>query len=203
MARPHLRLTGRTFGKLTALEYVGRSSWMCSCECGGEVVRKTNLLLSGLYLHCGCARRSIATHGMSHTSTHWIWSNMVSRCTRPNAPNWKYYGGRGITTCDRWRTSFSAFLEDMGVRPVGYTLDRIDNDGPYSRANCRWVTRETQMNNTRANRRITHGGRTQTITQWARERGVPVWRLRRRITAGWAMERALADCSCSARARDA
>lgn len=81
--------------------------------------------------------------------TYRAWANMRQRCTNPNNPKWEYYGGRGITVCARWADSFEAFLADMGVRPEGMSLDRIDTNGNYGPDNCRWTTWSEQVKNRR------------------------------------------------------
>src|SRR5204863_7300664 len=100
-----------------------------------------------------------------------IWSSFRQRCTNPKDKSWGNYGGRGITVCERWHV-FKNFLADMGPRPPGYQLDRIDNDGGYQPGNCRWTTSSKNNNNKRTNRRITYLSKTQTTTEWARELGM-------------------------------
>lgn len=86
-------------------------------------------------------------HGMCDTPTYKTWASMIQRCNNPNAPGYHYYGGRGITICDRWQKSFSAFLEDMGARPKGLELDRINTNGNYEPSNCRWITHAENTRN--------------------------------------------------------
>ena len=88
-------------------------------------------------------------HGLTHSPTYETWHAMIQRCTNPRASNWGYYGGRGITVCDRWLHSFENFLADMGMRPADLSLDRIDNDGNYEPGNCRWATAVEQSQNRR------------------------------------------------------
>ena len=115
---------------------------------------------------------------------------MVDRCTNRNNPRWKSYGGRGIKICARWR-KFDNFLKDMGERPAGRTLERIDNDGNYEPGNCKWATQKEQANNTRQNYLLTYSGKTLNLGQWARLIGVRHGTLRARIRRGWSLGRAM------------
>lgn len=103
------------------------------------------------------------------------------RCYSESCPDYKYYGGRGITICDRWLESFDNYLADMGLRPEGMTLERVDNDGPYSPENCIWASRAVQGNNTRQVKRISYKGKTQTVSEWERELGWKAGTLKARL----------------------
>jgi len=134
------------------------------------------------------------THQKSNTRPYNIWSSMKSRCSNPNNNAYDRYGGRGIDYCDRWE-DFENFWEDM---KEGYSddreIDRIDNDGNYNPENCRWVTTKDQQNNRTNNHRITHKGKTQTISEWADELGIEMETIRARINQlGWTEERALSE----------
>jgi hypothetical protein len=100
-----------------------------------------------------------------------VWAMMRQRCTNPNAKNYTLYGARGITVCPEW-SKFKNFYADMGVCPDGMTLDRVDNSKGYSKSNCRWASIEEQNNNKRNCIKITAFGKTQTVAQWAREKGL-------------------------------
>ena len=157
---------GETYGRLTVLaEDVtsvrgrgGKRCWLCLCECGGTIVVQQSNLRGGRTRSCGCLRRQATaeynrrtkrTHGMRETPTYSSWQSMLSRCYNPNATGFKHWGGRGITVTPAWH-QFEAFLEDMGERPEGTTLDRIDVNGNYEPGNVRWATPGEQVRNRRA-----------------------------------------------------
>lgn len=123
-----------------------------------------------------------------------IWGQMRRRCHRPADKAYPNYGGRGITVCDRWRNSFDAFAADMGPRPPGHTIDRINNDAGYSPENCRWITRAQQNRNTRMNRPLTIGGVSRLAHEWSEISGIPQKTILRRARTGWPAERLLDPC---------
>ena len=124
------------------------------------------------------------------TPTHRVWSGMKQRCNDENVKEYPRYGGRGIKYDEKWE-NYSGFLEDMGERPTGMTLDRIDVNGDYSKDNCRWTTPRVQSNNRRNNIFIEHDGRRLTVSQWEDERGLPSYTIGWRIKNGWSIEDAI------------
>ena len=126
-------------------------------------------------------KRKKPRHGMAHSRVNHIWRQMRYRCSSPNAPEYKNYGGRGIVVCERWG-SFANFYADMGDPPTDkHTLERKDNNKGYGPDNCKWATYKEQLNNRRDNNLVAAYGRTQTVTQWAEEYNLPVTTLRNRL----------------------
>jgi len=192
-------LTGRRFGRLIAVEYLGKKGtaalWRCVCDCGIEKVFHRSAIASGHTQSCGCIRKESPnriTHGMAGTLTYKTWAGMVQRCTNPNEDSFRHYGGRGIKIDPRW-LDFDNFLADMGTKPKGMSIDRIDNNGNYEPGNCRWATPSQQHNNMRSNRLLTLNGRTQNVTQWANELGVKPNLIFQRLHYGWSDERTLTE----------
>ena len=134
----------------------GQVYWRCICDCGVKCVVMGPNLRTGHTKSCGCWRRGAGdrtrTHGMSVSREYKSWRSMFDRCKNPNAPNYERYGGAGIKICRRW-SRFERFFADMGERPVGTTLDRIQSTGDYKPSNCRWATPKEQASNRRAPRR--------------------------------------------------
>ena len=141
-------LTKEKFGRLTPTfkvgSYKGNATWVCLCDCG-ETTKpiSSNNLRSGNTKSCGC---SSTMHGMYDTKTYKSWANMIQRCTNSKSTWFHRYGGRGVVVCEEW-LDFSNFYRDMGDRPTGLSLDRIDNDGDYTPSNCKWSTPKEQANN--------------------------------------------------------
>lgn len=191
-------LPGERFGRLVVIEANGKSR-KCKCDCGSIItVCRTSALTSGNTQSCGCLRKEITgnnrrKHGMCKTKVYAIWTSMIQRCTNPNNHKFKRYGGRGITVCQRWQESFEAFFQDMGNPPFGYTLDRINNDGPYSPENCRWADDKTQARNRSNNHILTHQGQSHTIAEWAEELNIPRTTISTRLRLGWDDDKVLSE----------
>ena len=198
-------LTGQRFGRLTVIERAENSKhkkarWKCLCDCGGVIVVEALLLKQEKTKSCGCYRREYARthhptriiHGEYNTRLYILWSRMRARCH--DSKNIRY-GGRGIAVCEEWEASFEAFRD--WALANGYqddlSIDRKDNDGPYSPDNCRWATAKEQANNRSSNTVITYNNESHTISEWSEIIGVRSDTLRLRLKAGWSIEEALSS----------
>lgn len=184
-------MVGRRYGRLEVVEFYGSKKgqrrWLCRCDCGGTAVVQTSHLVSGNNRSCGClhieaAKKNIKPllrrrlrHGHTQlgktpSPTYQSWRKMIQRCTNPKTKYFGMYGGRGIKVCASWRV-FENFLLDMGERPNGKTLDRIDTNGDYCKSNCAWKTPHEQNRNMRSNHWIEYNGERMILTDWARKLG--------------------------------
>lgn len=188
-------LTGRVFGKLTAISPAGQNKakqylWNCICECGGESIVVGSNLIRGNTKACGCVRLTeigdrTRKHGMVKTRIFKIWAGMRKRCLNPKCDSYHLYGGRGIKICERW-DEFDKFYEDMGESYGDHlSLDRIDPDGDYCPENCRWATTKQQNNNRRNNRIVELNGISKTLAQWSESSGIRQNTISNRLKVGW------------------
>lgn len=201
-------LIGQKFNMLTVVsrfnyQRYGRNvaALVCRCECGRTKHFIASKVVHGRTKSCGCllgVRRCPAGKRMSRTPEYGIWNSMLSRCNRANSFSYPRYGGRGIRVCDRWsgRNGFGFFLDDMGPRPSGnHSIDRIDNDGPYSPENCRWATRKQQANNQnrtatskKPHWKVEYLGETDTVSGWSRRLGISRRSIAYYLTKGMSMD---------------
>ena len=176
-------LSGKIFDKLKVLNDSGlRSSqgfvrWWCRCACGTLTLVGSGSLLAGDIRSCGCLRGKQIKHGQTkngkRTTEYVTWCNILKRCYNKKCDKYFRYGGRGIFVDERWRNDFASFFKDMGVKPTSkHTIERIDNNGPYSPENCKWATQKEQNRNKKNNRLIKYNGKTLCLTEWAEKLGV-------------------------------
>lgn len=199
-------LTGLRFGLLTVINRVensaaGRARWLCRCDCGGEKTVASAELNRGRTRSCGClalAQKRAAAQSKRHaysrssmTGEKRSWENMLARCQNKDHKSYPRYGGRGITVCARWLSSFVNFANDMGLRPAGCTLDRIDSNKNYTPENCRWATMIEQGNNRCDNRVIEFSGERLTVMQWSRRLNIRPDTIYQRLRRGCSVEMAL------------
>lgn len=202
-------IAGQRFGKWTALRCAGArrrvvdgrcvastAMWVCRCECGTEREVSGGHLRKGSSKSCGCDHagriaygQKIVRHGHTihhqQTPEYRAWLAMRKRCCDSTHFAFDRYGGRGIDVCPEWLASFEAFFSDMGPRPTpAHSLERVENNRGYSPDNCVWADKKTQNRNTRQNRLVTFRGKTQCVSAWAEELGLPYQRTWGMIRSG-------------------
>lgn len=194
-------MVGKVCGRLTV---VGQDRsrdddtfWICNCECGNIKSIRGTSLRSGVTSSCGClarenTRNRSLRHGGFGTGAYQSWAAMLQRCriTDPNHPTFKDYAGKGITFDPRW-IDFVNFYDDMGDRPDGCTIDRIDSSKGYYKENCRWATLDVQANNKKNARLLTFNGKTQTLEKWAQELKIAKSTIHCRLRDGRTVEESL------------
>jgi hypothetical protein len=176
---------GRLFVMSEAASHHERRRWLCMCTCGRRTIVEAHNLLAGRTRSCGCGRTK---HGRRETPEYQIYKSTKRACKNPNHKSYVYYGGRGI----EFRfTSFDQFFAELGERPKGKVLARINTNGHFEPGNVRWTTRIEVNNNRRNNRRLTAFGRALTLAQWSRETGIKFQTIQQRLLAGWPVEKAV------------
>lgn len=189
-----LNLIGQKFSRLTVVSRSengkrGKARWFCRCDCGSEKTVSGDELVGGKTRSCGCWRKEMPslkfrTHGKSKTKEFGVWCGIKNRCFNKKVPAYKWYGGRGITVCERWLT-FENFLEDMGERPDdNHTIERKDVDGNYEPGNCIWLHKSGQSENRRVVDRLVFNGVSDTISGWSKKTGIPYGTIYRRRSEG-------------------
>jgi hypothetical protein len=191
-------LTGQKFGRLTVLEVSGKTKnrgliWRCLCECGKVSEVSASSLVTKNTQSCGCLHRErITKHKISRTVEYKAYGHMMSRCYNPDDKNYHNYGGRGITVCQRWQDNPKAFFDDMGPRPKGMELERVDNDGNYEPLNCVWATHYSQARNRRTNDKYLYNGVMTCLKDICKELNLPYTTIQSRIKRfGWSLDESL------------
>ncbi|MFG5779884.1 hypothetical protein ACFIQF_22720 [Comamonas sp. J-3] len=194
---------GARYGRLIVSEDCGGRprKYLCTCECGEQKEIVCYQLSSGKTRSCGCLRdeelsERAKTHGQTGTPTYKSWNEAKQRCHNPSNDKYKWYGARGIEMCAKWRSDFGAFIADMGERPEGMTLDRMDVNGNYEPSNCKWATPLEQGANKRNNRILVIGGESMHLSEAARRYGLKVGTIWRRLGLGWTDEQAVKAVKC-------
>jgi hypothetical protein len=194
-------ITGRKFGRLTAIKFWSRknhaSFWLFKCECYNYHITSRYRVEKEDCTSCGCGwyeRPANFKHGLCYSRIYRLYRSLLARCYYKKDKAFERYCGRGIKVCKEWKNNFKKFY-DWAINN-GYkdklTIDRIDNDKGYFPKNCRWITVKEQCNNKRNNRLLTFNGKTQTLTQWAKELKISNNTIEGRLRLGWSIEKALA-----------
>ena len=189
--------TGKKFGRLIVLSRAenraGRTAWSCRCDCGATTIVTGLSLVTGHTQSCGCFQRDATSlanskHGFARGQApeYYAWKGMIRRCTDKNNKFYKNYGGRGIVVCREWM-DVERFMADMGKRPDGCSLERVDNDKGYCPSNCRWATRKEQERNKRSNRLVEFNGQKITLAEFSEKTGIPRDKIDRRLRNGWSV----------------
>lgn len=195
-------LTGKRFGKLmviggresikTLKESKPRVYWDCLCDCGNQVKIRGDQLKNGHTNSCGCYEyRCGVKHNLSNTKLHYIYKSMKNRCFNKNVTGFNRYGGRGITICEEWENSFKSFY-DWSIKNgyvEGLSIDRINNNGNYEPANCRWVTKQDQANNTSSNVLVSYFNEYITLSELSIRIGIKYKTVHARYKKGWSIEK--------------
>jgi len=195
-------ITGMRFGRLIVIKFSHthkqKSYFFCQCDCLNNIVILGASLINGGTRSCGCYRKEKMTkHGMYKTKTFLTWKGMSARCNSNVPQAYKNYKGKGIKVCDRW-LEFKNFYEDMGEKPEGLTIERINSNKNYEKSNCKWGTMGEQARNRDGNRYIEFNGKNQTIMDWANDLGVSWNCIKSRIDIyHWPVEKALTQPKCS------
>lgn len=184
-------LSGQTFGKLLLLHKTARpaqststhSFYLAKClacnslvTVSGNNAKKNRVGCSSCrYEYAGSKAPRRTKHGMARAPEYWTYHSMLKRCHNPKSAAYYLYGARGISVCERWRESFDAFYADMGAKPEGSSLERIDNEKGYFPENCRWATPKEQANNRRTTKSFLFNGRSYTTPEFAKEYNLPKW----------------------------
>lgn len=195
-------IIGLTFGRWTVLsrpktrKYKWHVAYNCQCQCGTRRLVSGSLLQRGETLSCGCLTRERSSqlkhkHGLSRHRLVGSWRSMKQRCYNKKCFGYSQYGGRGIIVCKRWHKIENFVADNEEAALPGLTLDRIDNDGPYSPQNCRWVTPKQQTRNRRNNLLLTFNGRTLPCSEWAELLSLSEKVLRMRLHLNWPIKKAL------------
>ena len=204
MANKIKDLSGMRAGKLTAVKVsriddYGRAVWLCLCDCGKELERRSAIFMASVKLgkasHCGCSP-ALKTHGMTrgNKNLHWVWAAMIQRCENANSKDYPVYGGRGISVCPEWRNDFGVFAKwaiGNGYAPK-MTIDRTDNNAGYTPKNCAWRTIKDQMRNQSKTVFVEWKGEKRSLQEWSDITGISDKTLRGRIISrGWDIDRAM------------
>lgn len=189
-------MKGQKIGRLFIFEYVGikntHAQWKALCDCGNFKIVDGGEVRRGAIVSCGCwgkerlklGPETVRKHGMHGSETYNSWAHMMQRCKNPNNDRYHRYGGRTITVCDRWKL-FENFVADMGMRPPGMSIDRINNSGNYEPSNCRWATPSEQSNNMDHNIRVMFQGEIKTLSEISLLTGIKKSTLYARLKRNW------------------